>query len=67
MTLYMYERVSRREQIKATIFAFFLVAAIVGSLVFSIAASGPIVLGTEMNTNGFVEYLCLGKGCEQLP
>lgn len=31
-----------------------------------ILLSGPIVVGTEMNTNGLVEYLCLGKGCENL-
>lgn len=27
-------------------------------------SSGPIVLGTELNTNGMVEYLCLGLGCD---
>lgn len=26
----------------------------------------PIILGSELNTNGRVEYLCLGAGCENL-
>ena len=30
-------------------------------------SSGPIILGTEKNTNGLVQYLCLGSGCEDLP
>ena len=30
------------------------------------SSSGPIVLGTELNTNGYIEYLCLGNGCNKL-
>ena len=29
-------------------------------------SSGPIILGTEMNANGSVEYLCLGASCEDM-
>ena len=25
---------------------------------------GPVILGTEMNANGEIEYLCAGNGCE---
>lgn len=28
--------------------------------------SGPVIIGTEMNTNGTVEYMCLGNSCENL-
>jgi hypothetical protein len=34
-------------------------------LFFAMAlSSGPIILGTELNANGSVEYLCAGSGCE---
>jgi hypothetical protein len=36
------------------------------SLFMAILNSGPIVLGSEMNTNGMVEYLCLGTSCNDL-
>ncbi len=26
----------------------------------------PIVIGTELNGDGSVEYLCLGTGCEDM-
>lgn len=31
-----------------------------------VTKSGPVVLGSELNTNGRVEYLCLGAGCDRL-
>lgn len=37
-----------------------LILSLVGACVYS----GPMILGTEMNANGTVEYLCLGNGCE---
>jgi len=42
-----------------------LVLTIGSMLVFSFD-SGPMILGTEMNANGTVEYLCLGSGCENV-
>lgn len=45
-------------------FCFSLIALFVGSLVMACLNTGPVILGTEMNDNGLVEYLCLGNGCE---
>jgi hypothetical protein len=55
------------ETAKASIFAAFLLLSIAVNLVIVYYSSGPLVLGTEMNTNGLVEYLCLGNGCERIP
>lgn len=53
------------EATKAAIFAVFVVSLLLVSMVMALT-SGPIIVGTEMNTNGLVEYLCLGSGCENL-
>ena len=50
---------------KATLFGMFILVAIIANLIIALN-SGRIILGTEMNTNGLVEYLCLGAGCENL-
>ncbi|MDB2683130.1 hypothetical protein N9Z27_02640 [Alphaproteobacteria bacterium] len=55
-----------REEVKAILFCGFLVLAVSVFLTTAFISSGPIVLGTEMNTNGKVEYMCLGTGCENL-
>jgi len=52
---------------KAVGFFFFLVSVLCLSIYTAAASAGPIVLGTEMNTDGLVEYLCLGMGCDSLP
>lgn len=52
---------------QAVCFFLFLLAFTLFCIVMAFASSGPIVVGTELNTNGVVEYLCLGKGCETLP
>lgn len=49
---------------KAALFAAALITFIIACVYISITSSGPIILGSEMNTNGQVEYLCLGRGCE---
>lgn len=49
---------------KAIIFAGLLCAFFFCTALTSLSYMGPIVLGTEMNTNGHVEYLCLFDGCE---
>ena len=54
-----------REQ-KSILFAMFLMTIFAMALLVSFRASGPLVLGSEMNTNGLVEYLCLGKDCNKL-
>lgn len=56
----------RREKIQAILFAWFLAVVLIGGLTVSVASAGPFVLGTELNANGTVEYLCLGTGCEFL-
>ena len=27
---------------------------------------GTFILGSELNTNGQIEYLCLGRGCDHI-
>jgi hypothetical protein len=56
----------RREKIQAILFAYFLAVVFIVGLTVSVASAGPFVLGTELNGNGTVEYLCLGTGCETL-
>lgn len=61
-----YYRRRHREMVYATSFAILMGVFVVGLLGLSLAAAGPVVLGTELNTNGLVEYLCLGRGCDSL-
>jgi hypothetical protein len=59
---YAYRR--RRLPFSAYIFAGLLVLTFFMSLVIAMVSAGPIVLGSEMNGNGSMEYLCLGTGCD---
>ena len=59
-------KVYRRELIQAFIFSLFLLLSFLLMCLLAFSAYGPIILGTEMNTNGLVEYLCLGAGCDDL-
>lgn len=52
--------------LKAVLFATFVFMVFLVSAVMAFVSTGPIVLGSEMNTNGFVEYLCLGRNCENI-
>jgi hypothetical protein len=63
-----YRHYKRRkaEEVKAILFTGSLAVVIGLCLTVSIASAGPFVLGTEMNSNGTVEYLCLGNGCENM-
>lgn len=58
----------KRQTVKWHHIAFFsfLVLLLIASIIMAASQSGPIILGTEMNSNGHVEYLCLGNGCENL-
>lgn len=49
---------------KPILFGAVLLTLLCMSVYIMVANTGPIVLGTELNTNGHVEYLCLGSGCE---
>ena len=53
-----------RTRTKALLFFLALVIVSFVSIIGVFVSSGPIILGTEMNTNGLVEHLCLGRGCE---
>ena len=59
-------RRKQKKYLQAITFSFFLMAFFVGSLSTAYMSSGPIILGTEMNANGTVEYLCLGNGCHDM-
>lgn len=63
MRKYRYKSIARTE-VQATLFGCFLLLAASVFLASAFFSAGPIVLGTEMNTNGMVEYLCIGQGCE---
>ena len=56
-----------KQYAQAMLFFLFIVFVFCFSLYEAFVSAGPVVLGTELNTNGLVEYLCLGKGCETLP
>ena len=51
---------------KALLFALILIGVVMTSCVVAYTNSGPVVLGTELNTNGLTEYLCLSRDCEDL-
>lgn len=56
-----------RKNNELTYAAFFSAILLMGFLTCLFVAclsSGPVILGTEMNANGSVEYLCLGNTCE---
>jgi len=59
-----YLKKKRKEKIYAALFGCFLIVFFMSSLAVAFFSSGPIVLGTELNGNGSVEYLCLGDSCE---
>lgn len=60
------ERNRNRDILKGQALIFLLLAFILGLLFFSLKGTGPIVLGSERNGNGSVEYLCLGMGCDDV-
>lgn len=61
-----YQARRRRNTFKVFSMAALLVVVLLSVFVALFVNSGPIILGTEMNTNGLVEYLCIGNGCEDL-
>lgn len=63
-TIDQYLKRRRRQTISITAFSSLLLAMIIAIFALIYLGSGPIILGTEMNSNGLVEYLCLGNGCE---
>lgn len=61
-----HNHVTNFEIIQASLFFIALIVTLIIFMVVVITNSPPIIVGTEMNTNGLVEYLCLGNGCENL-
>ncbi len=57
---------NENELLKAALFFIGLLITLIVCVTMAFASAPPIILGTEMNTNGVVEYLCLGNGCENL-
>tara|TARA_B100001778_G_scaffold329540_1_gene330694 strand:+ start:4467 stop:4637 length:171 start_codon:yes stop_codon:yes gene_type:complete len=47
-------------------FGLFLALSVAGFAALTYMGSGPVILGSELNTNGKVEYLCLGSSCDSL-
>ena len=56
----------RRSYFMPLMFVVFMLTVFGVSLFTAFASSGPLILGSEMNTNGQVEYLCLGADCDNL-
>ena len=59
-------RCHRDETLKAAAFTSFLLLWMLVSVASAVSSIDRFVLATEMNTNGLVEYLCLGADCENL-
>lgn len=51
---------------KATLFGSLMFVLIALSICTAFITSDPLILGTEINTNGQMEYLCLGLDCERI-
>lgn len=58
-------RVRRRNMTGPVLFFAFLAVMMILTICNIFLHTGPIILGTEMNANGHVEYLCLGNGCDR--
>lgn len=56
----------QRSYFAPLMFVLFIITVFSLSVFTAFASAGPLVLGSEMNTNGLVEYLCLGTGCDNL-
>ena len=61
-------KLSRRNKqtLKAASFGFSLLLITLSALIISFSSIDRIILGTELNGNGTVEYLCLGSACDGL-
>ena len=54
----------KRQELWAYLFGTSFLTMLVLCAGMAFFSAGPIILGTEMNANGTVEYLCLGRSCE---
>lgn len=53
-------------QVYALGFFVCLIVFLILCIGYAYNSAGPVILGTEQNGDGSVEYLCLGSGCEDL-
>ena len=56
----------QKEQVKAYVFFAVLIACTLLAIILGFSSLDSIILGSELNGNGTVEYLCLGTGCDGL-
>lgn len=61
-----YPYTPKKRMLGACFFSASLALFLLSTFLFALIANGPVVLATELNPNGTVEYLCLGSGCEDL-
>jgi hypothetical protein len=52
------------EEACAAFFGLSLLTCLGAALAMAYFSAGPVILGSELNANGTVEYLCLGLACE---
>ena len=64
-SIFLYNK-KHKQEIYAFLFGVVLGVIFLSALVIAFNSTGPIIIGTEMNTNGMVEYMCLGNGCEEV-
>lgn len=56
-----------RTYAKAAHFSLGLLSLMMLSISMMFYQAPAVVVGSELNADGSVEYLCLGSGCETLP
>jgi exosortase/archaeosortase len=57
---------NNQDYIKSVLFFFCILFIILFCAISAYTASGPMVLGTELNADGSVEYMCFGNACHDL-
>ena len=61
-----YFEITKRERVKAAYFFLALFFIFVISVFTSFSSTRLDIIGTEINSDGTVEYMCLGAGCEDI-
>lgn len=61
-----YKTTGNREYKKAIRFFAFMSCVLFGLIILSLSSIDSVILGSELNGDGTVEYLCLGSSCEGL-
>jgi|GEM_PF-1287532 len=57
---------NNQDYLKSVFFALCILSIIIFCILCTYSALGPLILGTELNADGSVEYMCLGNGCRDL-